>query len=107
MAGNLFDLSGKVAVVTGAGANGGIGHAIAVGFAQHGADLFVSDIDEPGATTTVAEIRQLGRRAEMAVCDISSEVQVHALFAAVDRIVWARRHPRERPLRVPQPRPPG
>ena len=52
-------------MVTGAGANGGIGHAIAVGFAQHGADVLVSDIDEAGATTTAEEIRQLGRRAEM------------------------------------------
>lgn len=82
---NLFDLRGKVAVVTGAGANGGIGHAIALGFAQHGADIFVADIDEPGAVTTAAEIRQLGRRGEMAVCDISSTEQVAALFQAVDR----------------------
>lgn len=85
MAAGLFDLSGKVAVVTGAGANGGIGHAIAVGFAQHGADLFVSDIDEPGVNTTAAEIRQLGGRVELAPCDISCEEQVIALFAAVDR----------------------
>lgn len=85
MAAGLFDLSGKVAVVTGAGANGGIGHAIAVGLAQHGADLFVSDIDEPGVNTTAAEIRQLGGRVELAPCDISGEDQVTALFAAVDR----------------------
>jgi NAD(P)-dependent dehydrogenase (short-subunit alcohol dehydrogenase family) len=86
MAANLFDLSGKVAVVTGAGANGGIGHAIAVGFAQHGADVFVSDIDEPGAAATAAEIRQMGRRVEMAVCDVSSAEAVDALFAAVDGV---------------------
>ncbi len=81
---DLFDLGGKVAVVTGAGANGGIGHAIAIGFAQHGADVFVSDIDEPGAAATAAEIQQLGRRVAMAVCDISSAAAVDALFAAVD-----------------------
>ena len=84
MAPNLFDLSGKVAVVTGAGAGGGIGHAIALGFAENGADVFVSDIDEAGANTTAAEIRQLGRRAEVAVCDVSSPEQVAALFTAVD-----------------------
>jgi len=33
MADSLFDLTGKVAVVTGAGANGGVGHTLAVGFA--------------------------------------------------------------------------
>ena len=81
---DLFDLGGKVAVVTGAGANGGIGHAIAIGFAQHGADVFVSDIDEPGAAATAAEIQQMGRRVAMAVCDISSAAAVDALFAAVD-----------------------
>jgi NAD(P)-dependent dehydrogenase (short-subunit alcohol dehydrogenase family) len=86
MAANLFDLSGKVAVVTGAGANGGIGHAIAVGFAQHGADVFVSDIDEPGAAATAVEIQQMGRRVEMAVCDVSSAEAVDALFAAVDGV---------------------
>ena len=80
----LFDLSGKVAVVTGAGANGGIGHAIAVGLAAHGADVLVSDIDDAGATATTAEIRQLGRRAEWVHCDIADPAQVEALFAAAD-----------------------
>lgn len=85
----LFDLSGKVAVVTGAGANGGIGHAIAVGLARHGADLFVADIDEAGAVATTEEIGQLGGRVDMARCDISSQEEVEALFAAVDR-AWGR-----------------
>jgi NAD(P)-dependent dehydrogenase (short-subunit alcohol dehydrogenase family) len=84
MTANLFDLGGKVAVVTGAGANGGIGHAIALGLARHGADILVSDIDEPGAAATAAEVRALGRRAETAVCDISDPAQVAALFAALD-----------------------
>lgn len=85
MATTLFDLSGKVAVVTGAGANGGIGHAIAVGLAQHGADVAVSDIDEEGVRMTVAEIEALGRRADGILCDISSPQQVEAAFAAVDQ----------------------
>ena len=57
---NYFDLTGKVAVVTGSGANGGIGHAIAVGFAQHGASLVVSDINTEGAQQTFREIEALG-----------------------------------------------
>jgi NAD(P)-dependent dehydrogenase (short-subunit alcohol dehydrogenase family) len=81
----LFDLTGKVAVVTGAGANGGIGHAIAVGFARHGADVAVSDIDDAGAQTTATEIQALGRRATVAHCDISSPEEVAALFQAVER----------------------
>ena len=51
-----FDLSGRVALVTGAGASGGNGHAIAVGLAACGADVFVSDVDLPGAEQTAREV---------------------------------------------------
>jgi len=84
MSENLFDLTGKVAVVTGAGANGGIGHAIALGFAQHGADVVVSDIDDEGAKVTGEEINALGRRAIVFHCDVSSPEDVNNLFAEVD-----------------------
>lgn len=85
MSAGAFDLSGKVAVVTGAGANGGIGHAIAVALAVAGADVLVSDIDAAGAQGTAAEISALGRRAETVLCDISRPEQVEALFAEADR----------------------
>jgi NAD(P)-dependent dehydrogenase (short-subunit alcohol dehydrogenase family) len=81
----LFDLTGKIAVVTGAGANGGIGHAIALGFAQHGADVAVSDIDDTGVQTTAAEIQAVGRRAFVSHCDVAQPEEVTALFQAVDR----------------------
>src|SRR5689334_9655187 len=81
----LFDLTGKVAVVTGASANGGIGHAIAVGFAQAGADVVVADIDEPGAQTTATEIQALGRKTLPVHCDIAEPAAVENLFAEVDR----------------------
>jgi NAD(P)-dependent dehydrogenase (short-subunit alcohol dehydrogenase family) len=81
---NLFDLSGKVAVVTGAGANGGIGHAIAVGFARYGADVIAADIDEAGAKTTAEEIQALGRRTLAIYCDISKPEDVENLFVKVD-----------------------
>lgn len=80
----LFDLSGKVAVVTGAGANGGIGHAIALGFAQAGARVAVSDIDEAGAEATAAEIQALGGDVLMRYCDIAQPEEVEDLFTAVD-----------------------
>lgn len=86
MSGNLFDLHGKVAVVTGASANGGIGHALAVGFAQHGADVIVADIDAAGATTTAEEIQALGRRTLAVHCDISQPAAVERLFAQVDEM---------------------
>lgn len=84
MTANLFDLTGKVAVVTGAGANGGIGHAIALGFARAGTDVAVADIDDAGAQTTGAEIVALGRRTHVQHCDISQPDEVAALFSAVD-----------------------
>lgn len=85
MSAGLFDLSGKSAVVTGAGANGGIGHAIALGLARAGADVLAADIDLPGAEQTSAEIGELGRRGLAERCDISDPPGVEALFAAADR----------------------
>jgi len=81
----LFDLAGKVAVVTGAGANGGIGHAIAVGLAQFGADVAISDIDDAGVQITVGEIQTLGRQVLASHCDIAEPGEVEAMFAAVDK----------------------
>ena len=40
----MYNLSGKVALVTGAGGERGFGRAIAVRFAQEGADLIVNDV---------------------------------------------------------------
>lgn len=65
---NPFDLSGKVAVVT--GANTGIGQAIAVALAGAGAD--VACVGRTPAEETVARIRALGRKAEIISADLSS-----------------------------------
>jgi NAD(P)-dependent dehydrogenase (short-subunit alcohol dehydrogenase family) len=80
----LFDLPGKIAVVTGAGANGGIGHTLALGFAHHGADIAVADIDAEGARITGEEIENIGRRALVANVDISAEGQVETLFSEAE-----------------------
>lgn len=80
-----FDLSGKVALVTGGGANGGLGHAMAVGLAGAGADVVVSDSDADGAITTSREIEALGRRSLAVTCDNARREEITALFAAVDR----------------------
>jgi len=85
MACGLFDLTDRVAVVTGAGANGGIGHAIAVGLAQYGADVIAADIDLAGAETTAREIANLGRRGLAAPCDVMKPEQIAQLFEQVDR----------------------
>jgi NAD(P)-dependent dehydrogenase (short-subunit alcohol dehydrogenase family) len=82
---NLFDLTGKVAVITGASAKGGIGHATALCFAEAGADVFVSDIDDEGVQKTADEVRALGRKAGVTHCDISNPVEVENLFKEVDQ----------------------
>ncbi|MHA0316822.1 2-dehydro-3-deoxy-D-gluconate 5-dehydrogenase KduD [Sphingomonas melonis] len=73
---NPFDLSGRVAVVT--GANTGIGQAIAIALAQAGADVAL--VGRTPAEDTAAAIRDLGRRALIVSADLSS-------IAPVQRIV--------------------
>jgi NAD(P)-dependent dehydrogenase (short-subunit alcohol dehydrogenase family) len=82
--GDWFDLSGRVAVVTGGGANGGNGHAIALGLARYGADLLVTDADEDGARRTAAAVRALGRRCEWVRADNGRPEEIAAAFAALD-----------------------
>lgn len=63
-----FDLSGKVAVVT--GANTGIGQAIALALAEAGADI--AAVGRTPAEETVAKARALGRKAEIISADLST-----------------------------------
>ncbi len=80
---DLFDLSGRVAVVTGAAS--GLGQAMAVGLARYGADVACADVNDTGLAETVSAIEGLTRRAIAVHCDISLPVQVDHLFAEVDR----------------------
>ena len=82
MSANLFDLSGKVAIVTGAAA--GIGRAIAIGFADVGADLLVCDIDDAGLAQTVEELRTRGRRAFGVQADVANPDDRARLFNELD-----------------------
>ena len=79
----LFDLSGRVAVVSGAAS--GLGRAMSVALAEHGADVVLLDLNEAGLAQTSATIRALGRRTQSATCDISQPEQIRSLFESVDR----------------------
>lgn len=79
---SLFDLTGKVAVVSGAAR--GMGRAMATAIAEHGADVMLLDLNGPGVEQTAADIRKLGRRAAAAVVDVSKPEEIRALFGRLD-----------------------
>ncbi len=75
--GQLFDLSGRVALITGGGS--GLGRAIGLGFAHFGADIAVADINRERAEKVAEEIRATGQRAEPLVVDVTDWDQVQAM----------------------------
>jgi NAD(P)-dependent dehydrogenase (short-subunit alcohol dehydrogenase family) len=80
-----FDLSGRRALIT--GADSGIGRAIALGLAAHGADLVLHHLDDfAGAEQLADEIRALGRRAECVRQDLAVENGPDALAASAGDI---------------------
>jgi NAD(P)-dependent dehydrogenase (short-subunit alcohol dehydrogenase family) len=84
MVDSLFDLTGRVAVVTGAGAR--LGRAIAIGLARWGAEVVCADIHTDDAQArTRAEVEALGRKALAVQCDVANPEEVARLFAEVDR----------------------
>ncbi len=78
----LFNLTGKVAVVSGAAQ--GIGQATALALAQCGADLMLVDRNVDGAEATAQQVRSLGRKVLVADTNVSDPVAIAELFRAVD-----------------------
>jgi NAD(P)-dependent dehydrogenase (short-subunit alcohol dehydrogenase family) len=86
----MYDLNGKVAIVTGAGGRNGIGRAIATRLAREGADVVVTDVPESvtairaedraegweGLPSVVKEIEAEGRQALGIFSDVSDSAQV-------------------------------
>ena len=74
MAQSLFDLTGKVAVIT--GGNRGIGLGIAGGLASAGADICIWGRDETHNFAAVETLMKHGTRVSSFTCDVSDELQV-------------------------------
>lgn len=83
MAGDLFDLSGRVAVISGAAS--GMGRASSLALAEHGADLVLADLNAEGLARTAADVEAFGRRAVPVVCNMSDPTEITGLFARLDR----------------------
>jgi len=81
MSHSLFDLAGRVAVVT--GGTTGIGHAISLGLAQAGADVVPSSRRVEQVAKTAAEIEDLGRRSLRVPSDVLDRKSLEALHDAV------------------------
>jgi len=91
-AADLFDLTGKVALIT--GGSRGLGRAVALAFARGGADIVVASRKLDTCQATAAEIEALGRRALPCAChvgrwdDLDSLVDAaYARFGRIDVLV--------------------
>jgi NAD(P)-dependent dehydrogenase (short-subunit alcohol dehydrogenase family) len=89
-----LDLTGKVALITGAGSQKGFGKCIAMVLAKEGCDIVAADIDLDGAEQTAAIIQGLGRKALAVQADVTNVDQVNEMaklaldgFGKVDVLV--------------------
>jgi NAD(P)-dependent dehydrogenase (short-subunit alcohol dehydrogenase family) len=84
MSSPLFDLSGRCALIT--GGSRGLGKAMARGFAEAGADVFISSRSAEELQAAAAEIQDgLGVRVEWMVADMADRAQVKALAAEAEK----------------------
>jgi 2-dehydro-3-deoxy-D-gluconate 5-dehydrogenase len=80
---NLFDLKGKVAVVT--GGNGGIGLGMAQGMASCGATIIIAGRNEAKAASALTTLRDMGVEASFITADVTQKAACEALIAEAVR----------------------
>jgi len=78
---NIFDLSGKIALVTGGGR--GLGRGMALGLAKAGANIVVADINPDNAKAVSEEIITLGRKSIFIEVDIAKKTQVKQMVGKI------------------------
>jgi 2-dehydro-3-deoxy-D-gluconate 5-dehydrogenase len=78
----MFDLTGKVAIVTGGA--GGLGRPISIGLAKAGADVVVDDLEKADPQAVADEIKALGRKALAVSYDVTS---AEAMKDMADQVV--------------------
>lgn len=81
-ASNLFDLTGRTALIT--GSTRGLGRAIAEGFGAAGAALIVNGRDADKTEAAAAEMRAAGLNMRAAAFDVTNEAAVEAVFRDLD-----------------------
>jgi NAD(P)-dependent dehydrogenase (short-subunit alcohol dehydrogenase family) len=79
MRSNLFDLSGKTALIT--GGNSGIGLGFAEGVAKHGADVCIWGTNPEKNAAALAALEPYGTKVRAIQCDVSDEARVEQAFA--------------------------
>ncbi len=79
----LFDLSGRVALITGAGV--GFGEAISLGFAEFGCDIAACDLDIENPQRTAERVRKTGRRAIALKANVAVPEDIFAMVDATVR----------------------
>ncbi|MFM5842617.1 MULTISPECIES: SDR family oxidoreductase [Aeromonas] len=77
-----MDIKQKVIAITGAGR--GLGRAIALSLAEQGAVLALMDVNRADLEVTEAEVHSRDGRCALFVCNVASEPEVEAAFAAID-----------------------
>jgi len=77
---DLFDLSGKVAMVT--GGSRGLGYQMVKAFAAHGADILVTSRKIEACEKVASEVKAMGRRAVTYACNVANWNELEGLVDA-------------------------